>query len=704
MTVSSSTNRVSYSGNGTLTVFAYTFKVFDENDLTVILRASDGTETVQTITTHYTVSGVGDANGGNVTFVTAPTATETVVILREQPLTQGLDLVPNDPFPAASLEDALDKLVFMSQKHEEELSRAIKASKGNTITGSEFTISAADRANRVFAFDSSGDLSITKELGIWRGDWAASTDYNERDLVRDTSDGSIYIVNSAHTSSGSEPLDTNTNSAKYDVIFDVGAMIAGTVTMDTLSVNGNTTLGDAATDTVTVNADIASDLIPSATETYDLGSSTARWQLIYGNLGLFSGTLSVGSTAVIDGKLTLEDDLEVRNDTILGSSWGDTVAVNARVTSDIVPNTDNTYDLGNATNQWAYLYVNNRGYIDTIDTNTLEIDIGALGGSISSKSGYALRFYGDQGIRMDVRSGNSVILQDGGDINTYGAFENNSGHLRIQTGSSLTDALTFAAGGAVTAEYNFTVDGTATFNGQMAVAYRADFNSTADATSTTTGSVVVDGGVGIAKSLHVGQNVVVGGNLTVNGTTTTVDSNTVNIGDSIITLNSDETGTPTQSGGFEIERGTSPNVQFVWNETNDIWTNSGYPMKLSSLEFAPYQTTGAAKIKLDANNTAVGTGPVSSVQIASFDKTTFAGGKLLIVAAETVGTDTQATEVLLCHDGTTVTSTQYGNVRTSASDLATYTFAISGSNLNVTANGTLSNIDFNVSLMLGANT
>ena len=51
MTVSSSTNRVSYSGNGTLTTFAYTFKVFDEGDLTVILRASDGTETVQTITT-----------------------------------------------------------------------------------------------------------------------------------------------------------------------------------------------------------------------------------------------------------------------------------------------------------------------------------------------------------------------------------------------------------------------------------------------------------------------------------------------------------------------------------------------------------------------------------------------------------------------------------------------------------------------------
>ena len=72
MTVSSSTNKVSYSGNGSLTTFAYSFKIFDQGDLTVILRAADGTETVQTITTHYTVSGVGSASGGNVVFGTAP--------------------------------------------------------------------------------------------------------------------------------------------------------------------------------------------------------------------------------------------------------------------------------------------------------------------------------------------------------------------------------------------------------------------------------------------------------------------------------------------------------------------------------------------------------------------------------------------------------------------------------------------------------
>lgn len=69
-----------------------------------------------------------------------------------------------------------------------------------------------------------------------------------------------------------------------------------------------------------------------------------------------------------------------------------------------------------------------------------------------------------------------------------------------------------------------------------------------------------------------GTTVVIGGNLTINGTITYVNSNTVEIGDNIILLNRDETGVPSQNAGFEIERGTSANVSFLWNETSDRWT------------------------------------------------------------------------------------------------------------------------------------
>ena len=75
----------------------------------------------------------------------------------------------------------------------------------------------------------------------------------------------------------------------------------------------------------------------------------------------------------------------------------------------------------------------------------------------------------------------------------------------------------------------------------------------------------------VAKSLYVGQNVSIGGNLTVTGTTTTVNSNTVAIGDSIMVLNNDETGTPSENAGIEIERGTSTNVSILWNEGTDYW-------------------------------------------------------------------------------------------------------------------------------------
>ena len=75
----------------------------------------------------------------------------------------------------------------------------------------------------------------------------------------------------------------------------------------------------------------------------------------------------------------------------------------------------------------------------------------------------------------------------------------------------------------------------------------------------------------------LGGNVTITGDLTVNGTTTSVNSNTVNIGDNIIVLNSDETGTPSQNAGIEIERGTSTNVSLRFNETTDKWqfTNDG---------------------------------------------------------------------------------------------------------------------------------
>ena len=62
-------------------------------------------------------------------------------------------------------------------------------------------------------------------------------------------------------------------------------------------------------------------------------------------------------------------------------------------------------------------------------------------------------------------------------------------------------------------------------------------------------------------------------NLTVTGTTTTVNSTQLNIGDNLITLNSDLDGStaPSQNAGIEVNRGSSSDVSFLWDESADYW-------------------------------------------------------------------------------------------------------------------------------------
>ena len=54
MTISTTTIKNSFSGNGSTTEFTYTFKLSDEDEIQVIERSSTGVETVKTKTTHYT--------------------------------------------------------------------------------------------------------------------------------------------------------------------------------------------------------------------------------------------------------------------------------------------------------------------------------------------------------------------------------------------------------------------------------------------------------------------------------------------------------------------------------------------------------------------------------------------------------------------------------------------------------------------------
>ena len=87
--------------------------------------------------------------------------------------------------------------------------------------------------------------------------------------------------------------------------------VTGAVTVSTdFTVNGNTTLGNAPTDTVTITADIASDVIPSADSTHALGDTSNYWSNAYidaitttGNVTI-GGDLNVSGNTVVTGSTT----------------------------------------------------------------------------------------------------------------------------------------------------------------------------------------------------------------------------------------------------------------------------------------------------------------------------------------------------------------------------------------------------------------
>ena len=161
MTVSTTTIKNSYSGNGSTTTFAYTFKVFASTELKVYVRTTaTGAESLRSEgsgSANYSVTGVGETGGGNVVFVTAPTSAESVVIRRLSAKTQATDYQPADSFPAASHEDALDKLTNITQEMQEELDRSFKVSKTNSITTPEFVDDASTRASKILGFSSDGN-------------------------------------------------------------------------------------------------------------------------------------------------------------------------------------------------------------------------------------------------------------------------------------------------------------------------------------------------------------------------------------------------------------------------------------------------------------------------------------------------------------------------------------------------------------------
>jgi hypothetical protein len=297
MTISSTTVKNSYNGDGSTATFTYTFKIFANTDLQVIIRSALGTETVKTLTTHYTVTGAGSASGGDITFTAGniPVSGETIVLRRAIPQTQAIDYIANDPFPAESHEEGLDRATMAIQQLQEEVNRSLKLSRTNTMNSTEFTVGSASRAGKILGFDDNGELVVSQELGTYAGNWTSGETYAARDIVKDTSNNNIYLCNTGHTASGTTPISSNADVAKWDLLVDAYSATASAAAASASASAAATSESNAAT-----SASNASSSASSA------ASSLSSTQTIFDNFDdRYLGTKTSDPTLDNDGDALL---------------------------------------------------------------------------------------------------------------------------------------------------------------------------------------------------------------------------------------------------------------------------------------------------------------------------------------------------------------------------------------------------------------
>jgi len=395
MTINSTTRKTNpFTGNGSAHTFPFTFKVFTDADIVVKkLEASTSIETTLTLglNNDYIVTLNADQNsnpGGSVTLKSGGNNLNlasgfSLVITSDVDALQGTDLTNQGGFFPEVINDALDKAIIIHQQQQTELDRSIRFSLTNTIGSLEITENAATRANKVLGFDNLGEFEVLQELGTYRGNWTASRSYVVRDLVKDTSTNNIFMCNVAHTSSGSQPLTTNTDSAKWDLIVDA-ATAATSSTNAASSATSAASSRDSAAASATAAASSATSAASSATTATTKASEATTAKT----------AAETAQTAAETAKTAAETALDTFDDRYLGAKSSDptldndgNALIDGALYFNTTDNVTKVYDLGNTA--WVLLKLTdaNQTKVNTVQASISNVN--SVAGSISNVNAVA---------------------------------------------------------------------------------------------------------------------------------------------------------------------------------------------------------------------------------------------------------------------------------------------------------------------------
>jgi hypothetical protein len=213
--------RIVYTGSAGVGPYAFSFPILVNTDIAVYKNT-----TLLTLTTDYTVTISGTTGQGSVTLVVAATGADRITIVGARAIQRSTDFVTGGDFFANTLNTELDSETIFIQQIAETAERSIKAPVTDP-TSIDMTLPAnTTRANKFLSFNSTGNPQAVDSLGAYKGNWSASVAYVLQDIVKDTSNSNIYICISAHTSTGSQPISSNADVAKWSLVVDAAA--AGT--------------------------------------------------------------------------------------------------------------------------------------------------------------------------------------------------------------------------------------------------------------------------------------------------------------------------------------------------------------------------------------------------------------------------------------------------------------------------------------------
>jgi len=340
-------------------------------------------------------------------------------------------------------------------------------------------------------------------------------------------------------------IDLGTSSVEFKDLYLDGTATVDTLQVDenatvtgNLSVNGNTTLGNAASDTVTVTADVASPLIPSADDTHDLGASGSEWRNLYidgtANIdtlavdanGTVAGTLTVTGATALNGGLTMDSNKFTVADTSGNTAIAGTLTVTGATTLAATSFGDaNITNVGNI----ALDSITADGSTITITGNTTFAD-GSFNFNVASHDGTnGLALAGtvvtSTAAELNILDGVTATTAE---LNIMDGVTSTTAELNILDGVTSTAAeLNILDGVTSTAAELNTLDGITAVVGELNA---LDLGSTAIGTAIASKAVVLDSN----KDYTGIRNFTITGNLTVGGTTTVVDTVTMNAQNAVV--------------------------------------------------------------------------------------------------------------------------------------------------------------------------